>query len=96
LLGISELNVHQGHNLLAISEGFAAMRSYVMEKGSFITDDILFEMSRDGVFENSRAINRHTREPIPLTSVYTDYIKSSTIVNTAEYILKNDIMSGKK
>ena len=35
-----------------------------MLKGSFFTDEVAFEMARDGIFENSRAWNTKTHEEI--------------------------------
>jgi phosphoglycerol transferase MdoB-like AlkP superfamily enzyme len=65
LFGIEALDIHLGHNLLVADEGFVAIQAY-MRKGSFIKDDALFEMSRDGVFGNSRAKSMLTGEPTPI------------------------------
>ncbi|MEL7657419.1 MAG: LTA synthase family protein, partial [Bacillota bacterium] len=52
LMGFESLDtVYLGHNLMTIDSGFVAEQTY-MTKGSFFSDDIIYEMSRDGVFEN--------------------------------------------
>jgi hypothetical protein len=93
LLGIEALDVHLGHNLLVADEGFVAIQTY-MRKGSFIKDDVLFEMSRDGVFGNSRAMNMLTGEPAPIRPLAQDYERSLDIMNASEYILANDVLAG--
>ena len=54
LMGFEELDtVYFGQNLLTAEKGFVAQTRYA-PRGSFITDDIVFMMSFDMVFENSR------------------------------------------
>ncbi|QOX63054.1 sulfatase-like hydrolase/transferase [Anoxybacterium hadale] len=92
LMGFDALDtVYLGHNLLTIDSGFVAEQTY-MTKGSFFEDDIVYEMSRDGVFENGRAWNKKTGESIPVKDCYEGYLKSMSIINTSEYILKNDVL----
>lgn len=90
LMGIEELDtIYTGHNLYTIEEGFVAEQTY-MTKGSFFTNDIAYEMSRDGVFENGRAWNIHTGESVDVASCYEGYLRSVDIVNTSEYVLRSD------
>lgn len=92
LMGFDTLDtVYMGHNLLTIDSGFVAEQTY-MTKGSFFQDDIVYEMSRDGVFENGRAWNKKTGESIPVKDCYEGYLRSMSIINTSEYILKNDVL----
>ncbi len=92
LMGFDTLDtVYLGHNLLTIDEGFVAEQTY-MTKGSFFQDETVYEMSRDGVFENGRAWNRKTGKQVPVKDCYEGYIKSMGLINTSEYILKNDIL----
>lgn len=93
LMGFESLDtVYLGHNLLTVDSGFVAEQTY-MTKGSFFQDDIVYEMSRDGVFENGRAWNQRTGETVPLKDCYDGYMKSMGLINTSEYILKNDVLS---
>ncbi len=90
LMGFEQLDtIYLGHNLLTIDSGFVAEQCY-MPKGSFIRDDILFEMSADGVFRHGRAWNRVTGDELPVAGCYDDYLRSLAIINTSESILKND------
>ncbi len=92
LMGFDSLDtVYLGHNLLTIDSGFVAEQTY-MTKGSFFSDDVAYEMSRDGVFENGRAWNTKTGESVPVEECYDGYMRSMGIVNTSEYILKNDVL----
>jgi len=90
LLGFETLDtLYTGHNILTIGEGFVAEQTY-MTKGSFFTNDIGYEMSRDGVFENGRAWDLDTGEDVDIGLCYEGYLKSIDVVNTAEYILKSN------
>jgi phosphoglycerol transferase MdoB-like AlkP superfamily enzyme len=92
LMGFDSLDtIYLGHNLLTIDSGFVAEQTY-MTKGSFFQNDIAYEMSRDGVFENGRAWNINTGESVPIQDCYEGYMKSMGLINTSEYILKNDVL----
>lgn len=92
LMGFDQLDtVYLGHNLLTIDSGFVAEQTY-MTKGSFFQDDIVYEMSRDGVFENGRAWNKRTGKSVPIKECYDGYMRSMGLINTSEYILKNDVL----
>ncbi len=92
LMGFDKLDtVYLGHNLLTADSGFVAEQTY-MTKGSFFQDDIAYEMSRDGVFENGRAWNIKTGKSVPVKDCYDGYMKSMGLINTSEYILKNDVL----
>lgn len=92
LMGFDSLDtVYLGHNLLTVDSGFVAEQTY-MTKGSFFQDEIAYEMSRDGVFENGRAWNIRTGKPVPVKDCYEGYMKSMGLINTSEYILKNNVL----
>ena len=92
LMGFDKLDtVYLGHNLLTIDSGFVAEQTY-MTKGSYFQDDIIYEMSRDGVFVNGRAWNINTGKSVPVKDCYDGYMKSMGLINTSEYILKNDVL----
>jgi phosphoglycerol transferase MdoB-like AlkP superfamily enzyme len=93
LFGFADLDLHLGHNLLTVDKGFVPVQTY-MRKGSFITDDTLFEMSRDGVFEKSRATDRRTRAPVSVFSFNSAYERALDIMDASEYILENDVLAG--
>lgn len=90
LFGLEELDtIYVGHNLYTVKEGFVAEQTY-MTKGSFFTNDIAYEMARDGVFENGRAWNIHTGESVDVEECYEGYLRSVDVVNTSEYVLRSD------
>lgn len=92
LLGIEELDtIYLGQNLLTADSGFVAGQTHLL-KGSFIKDDLVFEMSRDGIFENSRAFHRITREQLDITPLINDYKHAKQIVELSNFYLKNDIL----
>jgi phosphoglycerol transferase MdoB-like AlkP superfamily enzyme len=94
LMGFEELDtLYLGHNLLTTEGGFAAVQSYMI-KGSFIAGEIVYEMSRDGIFENGRAWKRGTGESVPLEECRALHQKALQIIDASEYILENDLMAG--
>ena len=72
-------------------ENFVAAQTYVL-KGSFIDDDTLFYMSNDGLFKNSKALNRKTRKPLDVEDFREEYEKIVGEINKSDYILKNDLI----
>ncbi|MDR1135110.1 MAG: LTA synthase family protein [Clostridiales Family XIII bacterium] len=94
LMGFEELDtIHLGHNLLTAGGGVVAVQSY-MVKGSFIENDVVYEMPRDGIFENGRAWKRSTGESVPLEDCREAHLKALQIIDASEYILENDLMAG--
>jgi len=92
LLGIEELDtLYLGQNLLTADSGFVAGQTHML-KGSFIKDDIVFEISRDGVFDNSRAYDRITREELDITGLKDEYLKAKEVVELSDFYLRNDIL----
>lgn len=95
LFGFEDLDtIYLGNNLFN-AESVVAEQMY-MSPGSYFHDEVAFEMSRDGVFENSRAWNIYTLEPVPLEECYDDYVTAQNIINTSEYILSSDAIRSMK
>lgn len=92
LMGIENLDtIYLGQNLLTAEEGFAPIQIHMI-KGSFIKDDIVFEMSRDGVFANSRAWNRKTRELMDIKGLETDYLRAKEKIELSHFYLYNNVL----
>lgn len=92
LLGIEQLDtLYLGQNLLTADSGFAAGQTHML-KGSFIKDDLVFEISRDGVFENSRAYNRITRKEVGIEGLKDDYLRAKEVVELSDFYLRNDVL----
>lgn len=73
-------------------DNFIAPETYML-KGSFIDKDILFEISRDGIFERSRAINRYTRKELDIEQFRQKSQAITKEIDKSDYILKMDYLS---
>ncbi|MDR3295922.1 MAG: LTA synthase family protein [Clostridiales Family XIII bacterium] len=92
LLGLETLDtLYLGQNLLTAKEGFVAEKTYML-KGSFIKDNVAFEISRDGIFENSRAWNTETGAPAAMDGLEEDSIRAKRMVETGDFYLKEDVL----
>jgi phosphoglycerol transferase MdoB-like AlkP superfamily enzyme len=81
-----------GQDLSNAIDGFVAFTAYLFE-GSFIHNDTMFEISREGVFDGSRAWKIGTDEPVDASTYEADYNKAITIKKTSEEILNQDLIS---
>lgn len=92
IMGFETLDtIHFGHNLLTVKDNFVPIRAYV-QRGSFVTGDIMFQMSNDRIFANGSAVNIRTGEEIPLDDLTELYVKSVQLTNTSDYYLEKDIL----
>ena len=90
LMGFEELDtVYFGQNLLTAEKGFVAQTRYA-PRGSFITDDIVFMMSFDMVFENSRAWAIDTGEEVPLDGLQSLAERSIALIAASEKCQEED------
>ncbi|MBN2794433.1 MAG: LTA synthase family protein [Clostridia bacterium] len=80
-----------GQDLLNTNDHFVLFQTYMI-KGSFIWDDIVFDMSRDGIYEHSRAWNRKTKEPIDLELCRDGYERALYEIALSRYYLENNIV----
>lgn len=78
-----------GQDLLNTDDYFVLFQSY-MVAGSFIQDDIVFEMSRDGIYGHSRAWNRLTKEPVDLEACRDGYNRALYEIELSKYLLENN------
>lgn len=83
-----DLNM-MGQDMLNSDDHFALFQTY-MVAGSFMQDDIVFEMSRDGIFEHSRAYNRKTRQAVSLSDCVKGYQRALNELQMSKYILENN------
>ncbi len=89
LLGIKNEYLILGKDLLNTEEGFVASQTF-MEKGSFIDNDVVFKIARDGVFENSIAYDRDTHEPVSLEQCRAGYERAIFEINLSKKITESD------
>lgn len=79
-----------GQDLLNADEGFVATVAYMLQ-GSFIKDGVLYEIGRDGSFENGRALDLNTHEPISIDGLEEDSQRAVTVTEISKYILERDL-----
>lgn len=92
LLGIRENRIRLfGQDLLNAESGFVASQTQMI-KGSFIDDYKIFVMSRDGIFEHSKAWNLSSREPVDLELCRDGYERALREIQESEYILSNNLI----
>lgn len=63
-----------------------------MQKGSFMDENVLFEIARDGIFEHSRAINIETHQPLDIQEFRPMYEHVIREINKSNYILKENLL----
>lgn len=92
LLGVESNNPYIfGQDLLNAQSGFVASQTYMI-KGSFIQDDIVFSMSRDGIFSNSRAWNRKTHRSVNLDLCRDGYERAIKEIDEGMEVLKSNAL----
>ncbi len=63
-----------------------------MKSGSAITEEEVFEMSRDEIYEHSRAFDRGTREPVEINKFINLSNRALQEITLSNYILENDMI----
>lgn len=89
VLGIRNEYLTLGQDLLNAENGFVASQTF-MEKGSYIDNNVVFKIARDGVFENSTAYDRDTHEPVSIESCRESYERAVREVNLSKKITETD------
>lgn len=88
----NEKGIMFGRDLLNYEgENYVAPQTYVL-KGSFIDDEVIFYMSRDGIFENCTAKDKKTKQKIDVAPLREKYEKIIADINKSDYILKKDLI----
>ncbi|WP_026477334.1 LTA synthase family protein [Alkaliphilus transvaalensis] len=80
-----------GKDLLNSNDNFALSLIHTA-KGSFIKDDYIFVMSRDGIFENSEAWNIKTGEAADIEAFREGFERALTEIQLSEYVLDNELL----
>ncbi len=81
-----------GQDLVNAKEGFAAFTAYLFE-GSFIHNNVMFEISREGVFEGSRAWDVETHKELDAALFEEDYNRAIKIKETSKEILNQNLIA---
>lgn len=80
-----------GQDLLNIKEGFVAKQVHV-SAGSFIDNENIFIMSPEGLYDNSRAWNYKTGEPVSLEETRKGYERALAEITLSEYVMENNLI----
>jgi phosphoglycerol transferase MdoB-like AlkP superfamily enzyme len=80
-----------GQDLANASEGFVAFTTYLFE-GSFAINEVIFQISREEVFEHSRAWRIGTSEEVDVLQYKDEYEKALLLKKTSKEILEQDLM----
>ncbi len=92
IMGLSlEDTLILGQDIVNAEEGFVAFTTYLFE-GSFANNEIMFQISREGVFEYSRAWRIETNEEVDITPYKEDYEKALLLKKTSKEILDQNLM----
>ncbi len=92
LMGVERLDtLYLGQNLFTASEGFVFEQTHLL-KGSFFNDEIVFHMSRDGVFNNSEAYERDSDKKVDFSEYEDQYLRAKQLVELSDFYLKNDVL----
>lgn len=80
-----------GQDLVNANDGFVAFTAYLLE-GSFADNDIMFQISREEVFEESRAWRIGTNEEVDVLPYRKEYEKALLLKKTSKEILEQDLI----
>lgn len=80
-----------GHDLNNINSNVASFQIYA-PFGSFINDQYIFEMSNDYIFENGKAYDRKTGEPVDIELCRETYNKVIKEWKKSKFILDNNLI----
>lgn len=96
IANIMDLDICQpfilGQDLCNATDGFVAFTAYLFG-GSFIHNDVMFEISREGVFEGSRAWKIGVNEELDASAYEEDYNRAVTLKKTSKEILDQDLIA---
>ena len=81
-----------GENLLTAKHGFAAFTAYLFE-GSFAYDNVMFQVSREGTFEDSRAWRRDTLKEVGIDKYKKQYKKAVKLKQASKQVLEQDLIA---
>ncbi|MCL1810095.1 MAG: LTA synthase family protein [Clostridiales bacterium] len=92
LLGIERLDtVYLGQNLFTGEDSVVAVQTHML-KGSYIKGDQVFEISRDGMFENSKAWSRLTGDETVLDGCLENSKEAKLAIDLSMFYLNNDVL----
>ncbi len=81
-----------GQDLVNSKDGFVAFTAYLFD-GSFIHNNVMFEISREGVFEGSRAWVITDHRIVDAAQYVADYNRAVTLKETSKEILEQNLIA---
>ncbi|QHQ59874.1 sulfatase-like hydrolase/transferase [Anaerocolumna sedimenticola] len=81
-----------GQDLVNAKDGFVAFTAYLFG-GSFVHNNVMFEISREGVFEGSRVWDINTHQPLDALAYEEDYNRAITLKQTSKEILDQNLIA---
>lgn len=81
-----------GQDLLTADHGFAAFTAYLFD-GSFACDDVMFQISREGIFEGSKAWNRKTLEEVDSTKYEEQYKRALELKEASRQVMEQNLIA---
>lgn len=92
ILGLeNEKGYMMGMDLINSEEYNYVAPQRIMRRGSFIDGDIIFNLSSDGIFGNSKVRSRETRQEVNLEEYRDVYNEVIEYIDTSDTILENDL-----
>ncbi|MFU0826133.1 MAG: Phosphoglycerol transferase MdoB [Lachnoclostridium sp.] len=96
IANIMDIDIDQpyvlGQDLVNAKDGFVAFTAYLFE-GSFVHNNVMFEISREGVFEGSRAWDINTGTSLDASLYEEDYKRAITLKQTSKEILDQNLIA---
>ncbi|NLK75779.1 MAG: LTA synthase family protein [Clostridiales bacterium] len=80
-----------GQDLVNAEEGFVAFTTYLFE-GSFVKDDLMFQISREGIFEGSRAWNIETGQEEDASLYKKEHERALLLKKISKEILEQNLI----
>ena len=81
-----------GQDIVNAKEGFVAFTAYLLE-GSFVKDGVMFEVSREGLFEGSRAWEIGTENELNIEDYKDDYERALKAKKASREIMDQDLIA---
>lgn len=79
-----DLNHYEGENLVKPQTQ--------MRKGSFISDEVILEMSRTEIFDHSRVLDKETKQELAKEEYRDTYDQVIKEINLSNFLLKNNLI----
>lgn len=81
-----------GQDLVNADDGFVAFTAYLFD-GSFAHNNIMFEISREGIFEGSRAWEIGSQKEVDAALLEEDYNRAIALKQTSKEILEQNLIA---